>query len=448
MFLSEWYMSFTFKYNRNNFFNHSSNRYFTFCKRWNGRYSVFTNSIIVSNTTGTALQATGTQLTVGNLIATTSATSIFVGNVAHGTTTPSPISLITIATSTTPQISLSSGLGTDTPWTLRSIGSAFFIASSSSSTYATSTNPALAIFSNGYVGIGTTTNALGPLAMNSGAFVTTGGVWTNASSRDLKENFTFIDPFEALEKIMQVPITRWNYKNEDASTTHIGPVAQDFFAAFQTGGPNGNVSISTIDPSGVALIGVQGLNMKLESLANASTTSPAAASFVEKFFARIIAWFADAANNIGDVFATAFHAKEKICVDDQCFTKDDIKSLLALIHQTQNNEPQQEPPSQPQGSTTPTDTTSPVITILGENPSQITVGTAYSDMGATVTDTDATVGTNNNLGLHFTVDGANLESVSIDTSTTTTHTIVYSAVDSSGNWGYATRTVKVISASN
>jgi hypothetical protein len=37
------------------------------------------------------------------------------------------------------------------------------------------------------VGIGTTNPTLGPLQMGSGAYVTVGGVWTNASSRSYKD---------------------------------------------------------------------------------------------------------------------------------------------------------------------------------------------------------------------------------------------------------------------
>ncbi|MBA3732859.1 DUF5011 domain-containing protein [Patescibacteria group bacterium] len=90
------------------------------------------------------------------------------------------------------------------------------------------------------------------------------------------------------------------------------------------------------------------------------------------------------------------------------------------------------------------DKTSPIITINGNNPAQITKGTSYIDLGASVVDTNADGTINNNLGLHFTVDGVSLNDVTIDTSTTTTHTIVYSAVDASNNWGYATRTVEII----
>ena len=90
------------------------------------------------------------------------------------------------------------------------------------------------------------------------------------------------------------------------------------------------------------------------------------------------------------------------------------------------------------------DTTSPIITINGDNPATITVGSSYADLGATVTDTDENGNVNNNLGITYTVNGTQMTEVSIDTSTTTSHTILYSAVDSAGNFGYATRTVEVI----
>ncbi len=90
------------------------------------------------------------------------------------------------------------------------------------------------------------------------------------------------------------------------------------------------------------------------------------------------------------------------------------------------------------------DTSSPVITIAGDNPAVITVGTSYLDLGATVKDTNADGSINNNLGLHFSVDGVDVQSVFINTTATSTQEVVYSAVDGAGNWGYATRTVEVI----
>ena len=43
----------------------------------------------------------------------------------------------------------------------------------------------------------------------------------------------------------------------------MGPMAQDFYAAFGLGG--GNTTITSTDPDGVALVAIQGLNEKLEA---------------------------------------------------------------------------------------------------------------------------------------------------------------------------------------
>ena len=89
----------------------------------------------------------------------------------------------------------------------------------------------------------------------NGAYLTKSGVWTNVSDRDKKENFETLDGKEILDKIDRLPVTRWNYKG--ASDKHIGPVAQDFHRLFGLGADD--KTITTIDPAGVALIGIQEL---------------------------------------------------------------------------------------------------------------------------------------------------------------------------------------------
>jgi hypothetical protein len=105
-----------------------------------------------------------------------------------------------------------------------------------------------------------------PIDTATGAYLSSGGTWTNTSSRERKENFVALDPQEVLDKIDSLSVERWNYKAEDPSITHIGPVAEEFHAAFNTGGTEGDKSISTIDPAGVALLGVQGLSAKVKTL--------------------------------------------------------------------------------------------------------------------------------------------------------------------------------------
>ncbi len=89
-----------------------------------------------------------------------------------------------------------------------------------------------------------------------------GGMWTNASSRSYKLGFKAIDPMLILDKVVAMPITTWAYK-QSIEGKHIGPMAEDFKAAFDLAGDG--KSIGTADADGVALAAIQGLNQKLEN---------------------------------------------------------------------------------------------------------------------------------------------------------------------------------------
>ncbi len=95
----------------------------------------------------------------------------------------------------------------------------------------------------------------------TGNLYTTGAV-NPPSDRNAKENFRAVDAGQILEKVAALPVTEWNYKG-DASTRHLGPVAQDFYAAFSVGGDDRH--IATVDADGVALAAIQGLNQKVEA---------------------------------------------------------------------------------------------------------------------------------------------------------------------------------------
>jgi flagellin-like hook-associated protein FlgL len=60
-----------------------------------------------------------------------------------------------------------------------------------------------------------------------------------------------------LAKVAALPITRWNYKTQP-DQEHVGPVAQDFAAAFRLGSDDKH--IATVDAAGVAFAAIQGLN--------------------------------------------------------------------------------------------------------------------------------------------------------------------------------------------
>jgi len=70
------------------------------------------------------------------------------------------------------------------------------------------------------------------------------------------------DALEILEKLARLPISTWNYKTDDPSVRHIGPMAQDFREAFGVG--SSDKVIHTEDVMGVAFASIQALKTILE----------------------------------------------------------------------------------------------------------------------------------------------------------------------------------------
>ncbi|MGH2618030.1 MAG: tail fiber domain-containing protein [Thermomicrobiales bacterium] len=94
-----------------------------------------------------------------------------------------------------------------------------------------------------------------------------------SSDRALKTNFASVDPADMLQRVRDLPITAWNYTSDDSSIRHIGPMAQDFAAAFGVGADDRH--IHPIDGQGVALAAIQGLAREVVALRaeNASLTA-------------------------------------------------------------------------------------------------------------------------------------------------------------------------------
>lgn len=88
------------------------------------------------------------------------------------------------------------------------------------------------------------------------------GAYSQASDRNAKQQLTPIDPQAILDKVVALPLSEWSYR-QDPGTRHVGPMAQDFHAAFGLGPDERH--ITTVDADGVALAAIQGLNRKLEA---------------------------------------------------------------------------------------------------------------------------------------------------------------------------------------
>jgi hypothetical protein len=261
-----------------------------------------------------------------------------------------------------------------------------------------------------------------------------------------------------LQKLSLIQGITYNWTDPSLDQNQrIGVLAQSVLAAFPQLVGSTTVNFEgtigtyyTVDYGGLTapiISGINQLNLNLNEIASTTASStPASQSFASSFFSSIFShiatWLADATNGITKIFAKEVDTNT-LCVKKSdgssvCITGDQLANLLA---NQASSSPSTSSSGGSSGGSTP-DTQAPVVTPNGNNPATITVGAVYSDLGATVTDN-----VDQNLGYKASVDGGATttpDQITIDTSTVGTHTILYSATDSAGNTGTATRTVNVV----
>ena len=114
------------------------------------------------------------------------------------------------------------------------------------------------------------------------------GAWSSLSDRNLKTDIQSIEPLQLLERLVAMPIQQWRYIGQPGEVLHIGPMAQDFAAAFGVG--ENDTTISTVDADGVALAAIQGLNQKLEAeLAQSRSENAGLQAQLQQLAARLAA---------------------------------------------------------------------------------------------------------------------------------------------------------------
>ncbi len=89
------------------------------------------------------------------------------------------------------------------------------------------------------------------------------GVLTQLSDRDAKRDVRELDGREVLTKLASLPLSSWSYKADEGGARHVGPMAQDFAAAFGLGHDDTHVAPS--DVAGVGLAAAQALQRELEA---------------------------------------------------------------------------------------------------------------------------------------------------------------------------------------
>ena len=115
-------------------------------------------------------------------------------------------------------------------------------------------------FGNGYM----SSSAGRFIDTSTGAYLSSGGAWTNSSDVNRKHLFESISGEDVLQHVAAMPVQQWSYKAEDASVRHLGPTAQDFWAAFHLGA--GETAIATVDADGVSLLAIQALEVRTRNL--------------------------------------------------------------------------------------------------------------------------------------------------------------------------------------
>jgi hypothetical protein len=89
--------------------------------------------------------------------------------------------------------------------------------------------------------------------------LTIAGTLTQNSDRTTKHDIVPVQPEEILGKVLNLPIATWVRDGDEAR--HLGPMAQDFAAAFGLGEDDRH--IATIDMAGVSLASIQALNARI-----------------------------------------------------------------------------------------------------------------------------------------------------------------------------------------
>jgi hypothetical protein len=101
-------------------------------------------------------------------------------------------------------------------------------------------------------------------ALTSGVRLAPGaGSWSNLSDRAMKTAVVRLDDAAVLAKVAALPVSEWSYSSE-RGVRHVGPMAQDFYAAFRVGEDDRH--ITSIDEDGVALSAIKALHAENREL--------------------------------------------------------------------------------------------------------------------------------------------------------------------------------------
>jgi hypothetical protein len=83
------------------------------------------------------------------------------------------------------------------------------------------------------------------------------GSWSSLSDRASKTGIENVNDARILAKVASLPVSEWSYTEQGTGVRHLGPMAQDFRAAFGLG--EDDKHISAVDEEGIALAAIKAL---------------------------------------------------------------------------------------------------------------------------------------------------------------------------------------------
>ncbi|MEI6345703.1 MAG: immunoglobulin-like domain-containing protein [bacterium] len=289
-----------------------------------------------------------------------------------------------------------------------------------------------------FSGLGGVSGGETAVCIAGGVLYDGGGTDCTSSSRRFKHDIESLTAADGLALVKALRPVSFKFNNDNSE--HVGFIAEEvseleprltvYEPASTT--PHG---VRYAEMTAVLAKAIQEQQVQIDSLqARVGSTTDAGVGSVASVISALQSFgtiISDSMARFKSVFVTTLHIEEKLCVDDVCIDKAQLKTLLQNAGGTSSTASTGSS-SSPAATTTPaTDTTAPVISINGNNPAQVSLGTAYLDLGATVTDD-----TDHNLGIQVAGD-------QIDTSVVGQYTVTYTATDMAGNTATSTRSVIV-----
>jgi hypothetical protein len=138
-------------------------------------------------------------------------------------------------------------------------GSFTWADASSTGVFSNSAANSFQVRASGGIILYTNSGATAGVSLNPG-----GGSWNTLSDRSRKRDFGTVEGEDVLARIRAVPVSSWRYVGEEGGVRHIGPMAQDWHAAFGLSADQTTINMSDLD--GVNLAAAQALERRTAEL--------------------------------------------------------------------------------------------------------------------------------------------------------------------------------------